>query len=148
MDMLSDECELLQCIQTNPPALRKLEEARQAAGPASLSSSSVGPEAGLQPMLVWGHSELCLNTHDLIPTDSLIGDSGCEGFLEVKSWSGVDLEAVVAAHPAPGMRLKIDSGSQAFFRGIPGTLSGPTAQLEIVLTKWVNPRNDGMWNFI
>lgn len=60
----------------------------------------------------------------------------------------MDLEAVVAAHPAPGMRLKIDSGSQAFFRGIPGTLSGPAAQLEIVLTKWVNPRNDGMWNFI
>lgn len=41
-------------------------------------------------MLVWGHSERFLNTHDLIPTDGLIEDSGCEGFLGVKSWSGVD----------------------------------------------------------
>lgn len=70
-------------------------------------------------MLVWGHSERFLNTYDLIPTDGLIEDSGCEGYLGVKSWSGVDLEAVVAAHPGPGMRLKIDSGSQTFFRGRP-----------------------------
>lgn len=68
-------------------------------------------------MLVWGHSERFVNAHDLILTHDLVGDSGCEGFLGVKSWSGVDLEAVVAGHPGPGMRLKIDSGSQAFFRG-------------------------------